>query len=1017
DLSRAGNILSLSGDATDVDLSDLLDNTDSQMLSLAGNTLSLVDGGSVDLSPYLDDTTLTEAEVDAFVANNGYLTSEVDGSVTNEVNTGFTINGSNQLQLTDSNGTLSVNLAPYLDNTDALLALSCADGEVAKWNNTGTTWECATDIDTDTDTTLDEAAVDAFVANNGYLTTEVDGSTTNETNTTFELNGNDLELTDASGTLTVDLSSYVDTNTTYTAGNGISLVGTEFSINSPTCSGTDKLVWNGTAFTCSADIDTDTNLTEAEVDAFVSNNGYLTTEVDGVVGNEVLDATANGGLARSGSGTGGDPYTLGLRTDCTDGEVLSWDNTGSTWGCAAGLGDVLDGGNSTGATLVIGTNDPNSLEFETGGTSRVFIDTNGDVGVAGTNTNVESRLYAEDSVTTQYDAGISQLGPYTFDADNDADEAAWTFVSDNGGNGLNATGTNRAWSHATLDTPSVDIGPTSGQGGSPDGYIYTEMTNPGALGDTFHITNNTTIDASVSSWTVDFYWNQRGDDNTAIVEVQTNEAGAGWVTRGTYATGGPDVATAGAQVWNFESLDLSGVISNASTQIRFLVTAGAVGTSWHNDFGLDTITITPASGGGPVYGDNVFEAYNTNAVSDVDLLVLRSDVGSAGDVKFRVDSDGDVYADGTNFIGGGADLAENYISTDDAQPGDVVAFNSARSVEKTSEVGQTGLAGVVSTYAGIVLDSEVDGVPVALSGRAPTNVSVANGDIVRGDFLTSGPNGRAVKAISSGPVIGVAMEAVSEDGQIDVFVSLGYYSVPFSIDLDSIFNTGGIDVIEVADETVQLESEAPPDSSADKNEPQTEHDELLLTDSVQLISTQNQSSQSVEAELVRVFETIALNLGQIEERIAYLESVISDEQLSQEESSLDSDATSSAETQIDSMIFDVSDLADVLDLEPDSVAFVTEVRFNSLVKFAGIVEFAANASGSVRLAAGQTEVFVDFTPPYPGIPQVSLTPKEFIDGQWRLGTVETTGFWIRLSSAQDSELEFDWQAIYSTDEL
>ena len=33
----------------------------------------------------LTDTTLNEAEVDAFVANNGYLTSEVDGSVTNEI--------------------------------------------------------------------------------------------------------------------------------------------------------------------------------------------------------------------------------------------------------------------------------------------------------------------------------------------------------------------------------------------------------------------------------------------------------------------------------------------------------------------------------------------------------------------------------------------------------------------------------------------------------------------------------------------------------------------------------------------------------------------------------------------------------------------------------------------------------------------------------------------------------------------------------------------------------------------
>ena len=42
---------------------------------------------SIDLTPYLDDTDtqLSEAQVDAFVNNNGYLTSEVDGDATNEI--------------------------------------------------------------------------------------------------------------------------------------------------------------------------------------------------------------------------------------------------------------------------------------------------------------------------------------------------------------------------------------------------------------------------------------------------------------------------------------------------------------------------------------------------------------------------------------------------------------------------------------------------------------------------------------------------------------------------------------------------------------------------------------------------------------------------------------------------------------------------------------------------------------------------------------------------------------------
>jgi hypothetical protein len=60
----------------------------------------------------------------------------------------------------------------------------------------------------------------------------------------------------------------------------------------------------------------------------------LLTEADGVIGNEVTNATASGGLVRSGSGTSADPYTLGV----------SWGGTGSATSSArsdhAHSGDV-----------------------------------------------------------------------------------------------------------------------------------------------------------------------------------------------------------------------------------------------------------------------------------------------------------------------------------------------------------------------------------------------------------------------------------------------------------------------------------------------------------------------------------------------------------------------------------------------------------------------------------------------------------------------------------------------------
>ncbi len=106
DLTKTGNTLTLSGDATTVDLAPYLDNTDNQDLSLTGNTLSLAnDVSPVNLAPYLDNTdsqTLTTQSVDAntrsiSIAGGNTLNLDVrdaDASITNELqNLGNTASG------------------------------------------------------------------------------------------------------------------------------------------------------------------------------------------------------------------------------------------------------------------------------------------------------------------------------------------------------------------------------------------------------------------------------------------------------------------------------------------------------------------------------------------------------------------------------------------------------------------------------------------------------------------------------------------------------------------------------------------------------------------------------------------------------------------------------------------------------------------------------------------------------------------------------------------------------------
>ncbi len=232
-ISKTGNEVTLSkgggGFIDEVNDADADATNEIQDLRLVGNELTITNNGiatTIDLSPYLDntDTQLTEAEVDAYTNNNGYLTSEVDGSITNEIQD-LQLTGNN-LAITNNGTATTIDLSTYLDNTD---------------------------------TQLTEAEVDTYANNNGYLTSEVDGSIINEIQD-LQLTGNNLAITNNGTATTIDLSPYLD--------------------------------------------NTDTQLTEAEVDAYANNNGYLTSEVDGSITNEIQDLQLTGNnLAITNNGT------------------------------------------------------------------------------------------------------------------------------------------------------------------------------------------------------------------------------------------------------------------------------------------------------------------------------------------------------------------------------------------------------------------------------------------------------------------------------------------------------------------------------------------------------------------------------------------------------------------------------------------------------------------------------------------------------------------------------------------
>ncbi len=194
---------------------------------------------------------------------------------------------------------------------------------------------------------------------------------------------------------------------------------------------------------------------------------------------------------------------------------------------------------------------------------------------------------------------------------------------------------------------------------------------------------------------------------------------------------------------------------------------------------------------------------STVHASGNDMLEIDVPAGSAadsqfveyergGDVEFRVDGDGDVFADGAYT--GPADFAEMIAVTTGApsvRAGDVLVIDpgASRSVRAAEQAYSTLVAGVYSTAPGFVgsersfVDDSTTGekvalkradmarlygeVPMAMVGIVPCNVSVENGPIFPGDLLvTSNTRGHAMRDANPpvGTVIGKALETFDGTG-------------------------------------------------------------------------------------------------------------------------------------------------------------------------------------------------------------------------------------------------------------
>jgi hypothetical protein len=161
--------------------------------------------------------------------------------------------------------------------------------------------------------------------------------------------------------------------------------------------------------------------------------------------------------------------------------------------------------------------------------------------------------------------------------------------------------------------------------------------------------------------------------------------------------------------------------------------------------------------------------------------ILRGYGANYPDVEFRVENDGDVYADGS-FHGGGADFAEMLPAVEGLEAGDVLAIGPDGSLVRSSRAYQPTVVGVYSTQPGFLggaseADDPAGKVPLAVVGVVPVKVSAENGPIRPGDLLVaSATPGHAMRAGENPPqgtVIGKALASWERGvGVIQMLVTL-----------------------------------------------------------------------------------------------------------------------------------------------------------------------------------------------------------------------------------------------------
>ncbi len=468
----------------------------------------------------------------------------------------------------------------------------------------------------------------------------------------------------------------------------------------------------------------------------------------------------------------------------------------------------------------------------------------------------------------------------------------------------------------------------------------------------------------------------------------------------------------GLRVISFDSDSPTALIKNANpypcvgqaTGCTSAVAAGSAGiltvesatttnTTWYNLITAfsgsarnGTNAVFRVRGDGNVYGEAAFNASGADYAEYFDTFDTTI---STGDIVVATITDPALMTAAITDAGLSTTTQASDISAVNEEASSTVNSLSAKSklvsaIMKSNKAYDNKILGIISNQAAFIgnnpsgrNDSNKFKKIVGLVGRVPVKVSLENGAIAVGDYLTTSAEhpGYAMKATRSGYVLGVALE-------------------PSDVDSPETCQPGRLTCSEQSNTITTVLTFIQTGYKVINNTFVLGEDDGQLASAT---TTESGSGAQISATTFLINQKGSGNILQLQQN-------------GTDRLLIKNDGTLAITSQY--LKADNKPVLSVLANDGE----VLSVTSAGDISIKGIILASKNTAGSATIKAGTVSTKVIFDKPYSSAPKVVLTPQGLPDSNYGVTEKTGDGFTITMKTPTTEDITFDWMALYQPDE-